>query len=463
MKLTNRFILVLLCSLNLTACSNFSASNLFSHYSEQNAELYSRINQGDYEQAQSLVKRDIAGDVLDNLERGRVSLLNQDNEASREWLNKSNDAVLEMQDKAVISLSQSTTSIGALAINDNLTEYEPADYELGFLHLYLALSYIRENKLDDALVEFKQANQVQENAKAIREKMLESESDKLNAQGISANLGSILARYPNATQSLSAVQNGYLFFLSGLMYETDGNINDAYIDYKRALALQPDNREIIDSVIRCATKLAANEDLSRLTAQYGNIEPMEKDQARLIVIQEQGVVSALQAWKQSLPIFNRKGQGVLYSFSLPVYPDQYSHSFQAPILNDEVLHGSLLTDVNLMARYQLHERVSSMLLRQVLRAVAKEQVRRQVSNEDPLSGLLVNVFNTLTEQPDTRSWLTLPAEIYSATQIVTAGESHLSVGRSNYEFETKPQGTTLVWVSRQGDNAVVWHKQLGSL
>ena len=463
MKLTNRFILVLLCSLNLTACSNFSASNLFSHYSEQNAELYSRINQGDYEQAQSLVKRDIAGDVLDNLERGRVSLLNQDNEASREWLNKSNDAVLEMQDKAVISLSQSTTSIGALAINDNLTEYEPADYELGFLHLYLALSYIRENKLDDALVEFKQANQVQENAKAIREKMLASESDKLNAQGISANLGSILARYPNATQSLSAVQNGYLFFLSGLMYETDGNINDAYIDYKRALALQPDNREIIDSVIRCATKLAANEDLSRLTAQYGNIEPMEKDQARLIVIQEQGVVSALQAWKQSLPIFNRKGQGVLYSFSLPVYPDQYRHSFQAPILNDEVLHGSLLTDVNLMARYQLHERVSSMLLRQVLRAVAKEQVRRQVSNEDPLSGLLVNVFNTLTEQPDTRSWLTLPAEIYSATQIVTAGESHLSVGRSNYEFETKPQGTTLVWVSRQGDNAVVWHKQLGSL
>lgn len=62
-------------------------------------------------------------------------------------------------------MSSTATSVGSLAVNDNLNEYEPADYELGFLHLYLGLNYVRNNDLDGALVEMRRANQVQEAAK----------------------------------------------------------------------------------------------------------------------------------------------------------------------------------------------------------------------------------------------------------------------------------------------------------
>jgi hypothetical protein len=462
-KLNRRIALALWCAFGLSACSNFSAANLFSHYSVQKKLLYDHVSQGDYQQAQLLAQDDVAGDILDNMERGRISLLNQDIDASRKWFEVSDTAVTAMQNKAVISLSDSAASVGALAVNDNLTEYDPADYELGFLHLYLALTYIQGNQLDDALVEFRRADQVQEKAKQIREAALAKEANELNSKGVSANIGSVLAQYPNAQKSLGAIQNGYLFFLSGLVFEADGNLNDAYIDYKRALALQPDNPTVVDSVIRTATKLGANQDLKSLIDQYGRVNELTESQARLIVIQEQSVVDALQAWKQSLPIFSSKGQGIIYSMTLPYYPEHPSGNFEALSIDGESLQGSLLTDVNVMARYQLHERISSLLLRQVFRVIAKEQVRQQVSKDDPLSGLLVNVLNTLTEQPDTRSWLTLPEQVYSASHIVSVGEHNLMIGGKNYSFNTQPQNTTLVWISRQSGQSVVWHKQLGKL
>lgn len=463
MKLNIRVALVITAAFSLAACSNFSAGNLFSHYSLQKKALYDEVSQGNYQQAQTLAQDEVAGDILDNMERGRIALLNQNNALSRKWLEESDVAVGVMQDKAVISLSDSASSVGALALNDNLIQYEPADYELGFLHLYLALNYIQENKLDDALVEFRRADQVQENAKRIREKTLANEEKELSAQGVSANIGSVLAQYPNATQSLSAIQNGYLFFLSGLMFEADGNLNDAYIDFKRALALQSENRVVIDSVMRTALKLGATQDLQSLTERYGPLEGLTGNQSRVIVIQEQGVVEPLQAWKQTLPIMSRRGQGVLYSMTLPYYPDQPLGRFSSLLIDGMPTEGALLADVNVMARHQLHERINSLLLRQVFRIVAKEQLRQQVSKEDPLSGLIVNVFNTLTEQPDTRSWLTLPQQIYGVSNIVSAGEHQLTMGDKTYQFQTQALGTTLVWVSRQGNQAVVWHKQLGQL
>jgi hypothetical protein len=462
-KVNIRIALVFIGTFTLTACSNFSTGNLFSHYSLQNQALYDQVSQGNYQQAQALAQKDVAGDILDNMERGRIALLNQDTALSRKWFEASDNAVGVMQDKAVISLSDSTSSVGALALNDNLIQYEPADYELGFLHLYLALNYIQENKLDDALVEFRRADKVQENAKRIREETFAKEEKDLAAQGVSTNIGSVLAQYPNATQSLRAIQNGYLFFLSGLMFEADGNLNDAYIDFKRALALQPENRVVIESVMRTAIKLGANQDLQSLTAQYGQFEKLTANESRVIVVQEQGVVEALQAWQQTLPIMSRRGQGILYSMTLPYYPDRPLGRFSALSIDGVALEGQLLADVNLMAQQQLHERLNSILLRQVFRIVAKEQLRQQVSKEDPLSGLIVNVFNTLTEQPDTRSWLTLPQQVYGSSHVVTAGEHQLTMGDKTYPFTTQAQGTTLVWISRQGSQAVVWHKQLGQL
>ncbi len=463
MKFNLRHLTISLTCVWLSACANFTAGNLFSHYSAQNSDLYQSVKAGDYQQATEEFSDYVAGDILDNLEKGRVYFLNRQYAESQSALELSDTAIRRQQDQAVISLSSTATSVGSLAVNDNLNDYQPADYELGFLHLYLGLNYLQNNSLEGALVEMRRANQVQEQARKSREAELEQAQREMQSKGVTPNLGSVLARYPDAGQTLQAVQNGYLLYLSALLYEASNDLNSAYVDYRRALAVAPENRAVIDGTIRVAKRLGMNEDLTQLTTRYGQSESLNDQQGRVIVIDEQGIVQALESWRLSLPLFDSRGNTALYSLALPYYPKQTTPRFAPLRLNDTELHSDRLTDVDLMAQRDLRERMPAMVIRQALRVVAKDQLRKEATKGDDVGNLIFNVLNTLTEQPDTRSWLTLPEAVNASSSVVDAGQQNLQVDGQNYTFTVPQRGTTLVWLSRQGNHATVWHKQLGRL
>nr|WP_075707943.1 hypothetical protein [Vibrio panuliri] len=458
-----RFIVLSMSALQLTACANFSAGNLFSHYSAQNQEVYQAVKRGDYAAAEQALPDDIAGDILDNFEKGRVYLLNNNAQQSQSSFELSDQAIRREQDKATVSITDTATSIGSLAVNDNLNIYYPADYELGFLHLYLGLNYVKENKLDDALVEMRRANQVQERARAERERQLENAQSEMESQGLTPNLGSVLAKYPDAGKKLQAVQNAYLMYLSALLYETDGDLNSAYVDYRRALAVMPDNRAVIDSTMRTARRLGMSDDLRLLQQRYGKAQANQAGKARVIIIQEQDTVEAMQDWRLSLPLYDSRGNGALYSLALPYYAPSQNVTLPPLRLNNSTVQSELLADVNLMAQQDLSERMPSIILRQALRVVAKDRIRKEAASKDDVGNLLFNVWNTLTEQPDTRSWQTLPAAVRSSSMMVEAGQQRLDIGGRSYQFSVSEGNTALVWLSRQGNNATVWHKQLGRL
>lgn len=446
----------------LSACSSLSPGNLFGHYSLQNQAVYNAVQVGDYQEAGSLAQDGVAGEILDNMEKGRVSLLNQDYPLSKQYFEASESAVRAQQEQAVISLSELAMDAGALAVNDNLTSYVPADYERGFLHLYLALNYLHSNALDDALVEVRKANQVQEMAKNKREQVLRAAEDKMASEGVRANLGAILSHYPDAGQTLQAVQNGYLFYLSALLYETAGELNNAYVDYRRALAVATENRQVINGIMRVARKLGMREDLALLEAKYGKATALPKGLSRIIILDEQGLVEQRDGWKLSLPVYTH-GRGTFYNLALPYYPNRPVSIYANLKLGGQTFSPSKLVDVNLMARQDLNERLPAMVMRQVMRIVVKEQLSRQAAEEEAVGNLLFNVWNMLTEQPDTRSWQTLPASVYSSSVVTTAGEHELSVGGQSYTLKVGAGQTLLVWISRQGDSATMWHKQLGAL
>lgn len=458
-----RLAFILGCSLALSACANLSAGNLFSHYSAQNGELHQLVKSGDYQQAEAALPDYVAGDILDNFESGRVYFLNQQYPESKEALGLSDRAVRVQQDQATVSVTQSAMSLSALAVNDNLNTYQPADYELGFLHLYLGLNYLKQNDLEGALIEMRRANQVQEQARKDREKDLESAQNQMEQQGLTPNLGSVLSNYPDAGKTLQAVQSGYLLYLSALLYEADNDLNSAYVDYRRALAVMPDNQQVIDGTKRVAKRLGMREDLVKLEQRYGKASYLEGGKGRVIVIDERGVVEALQGWKQALPLYDSRGDGAWYSIALPYYPQVQSEAFSPITLNNNHLSGSLLTDVNLMAQRDLSERMPSIVIRQALRVWAKDQLRKEAAKGDDVGNLLFNVWNTLTEQPDTRSWLTLPGEIYSASAVVEPGEQKMKINGQDYTFNVEAGRTALVWLSRQGESSTIWHKQLGNI
>ncbi|GAL25849.1 hypothetical protein JCM19239_1202 [Vibrio variabilis] len=448
----------------LTACAGLSAGNLFSHYTQQNTIVYQSVKSGQYEKAQAALPQDVvAGDILDNFERGRVDFLNADYPESKSALEVSDKAVRVQQDKALISISDTATSVGALAVNDNITEYVPPDYELGFLHLYLGLNYVQKNDLDGALVEVRRANRVQERARQAREKDLQSAENELKQKGLSPNLGSVLSRYPDAGNKLKAVQNGYLLYLSGLLYEASNDLNGAYIDYTRALAVAPDNEAVIEAAIRVAKRSGRNQDLVKLKKQYGDRQGVSEGQGRVIILEERGVVSAMQSWNLTLPVYDSQGNTALYTVALPYYVPTVSPKLPPVSLDSVSVKTDELVDVNLMAQQQLTENMPTILLRQALRVYAKDQIRKGTAKDDDVGNLLFNVWNTLTEQPDTRSWQTLPGSVNAASKIVKAGEHTVSVDGQDYTFEVRDRQTALVWVSRQGGSATIWHKQLGRM
>ncbi len=438
----------------LTSCANLSSGNLFSHYSAQNKGVYQAVEAGRYSKAvEALPEHNIAGTILDNMERGRVYYLDQKYADSMASFQKSDQAVKKWQNQPVVSISDTATDIGSLAANDNLNEYQPADYELGFLHLYLGLNYLNKNDLTGALVEMRQANQVQMKARQDRASELKSAQKQMQSEGISPNLGSVLANYPNAGKVLGEVQNAYLFYLSALLYETSGDLNDAYVDYRRALAVMPDNQQVINGTIRVANMLGMNQDLQLLLKRYGQPKTMQKDQARVIVIEEEGEVEARQEWKLSLPLYSSSG-GAIYSLSLPYYPKVEPERFSPLRLNDKKLPTDKLVNVNAMAENDLSERLPTIIIRQALRIYAKDQIRREAAAKGgEISNLILNLWNTFTEQADTRSWQTLPRNVYTASRFVKAGEQSVNVAGRDYEFNVKAGHTALVWISRQGGSA----------
>lgn len=465
MKLGLKLFGLISWALMASGCANLSAGNLFSHYSNQNQEMYMAVVAGEYVKAEQLHAEDVGGEILGHFEKGRLSFLAQDYQGSLSAFKVSDRAVRTQQERAIISVSETAISTGSLALNDNIRDYHPADYELGFLHLYLSLNYLQKNDLEGALVEVRRANQVQEAARKSRESELLAAEKDLKNQGMSANLGSVLARYPDAGKKLGAVQNGYLFYLSGLLYETSRDLNSAYVDYRRALAVMPDNQQVIDSTMYVAQKLGMREDLRLLEKRYGKAPSgLSKTQGRVIVFDEQGVVEALNGWRIDLPIYDSSNRWAIYSLALPYYANRGSQRFADVSLNGTQLNSSTLTDVNAMAQNDLNERVMSMVIRQAIRVWAKDRIRKEaIKNGDDVGNLLFNVWNTLTEQPDTRSWQTLPGQVKTASQIVKPGRQSLNLGDQDYQFDVPAQQTTLVWVSRQGAHSTVWHKQLGRL
>ncbi|MEL0642622.1 tetratricopeptide repeat protein, partial [Pseudoalteromonas aliena] len=72
--------------------------------------------------------------------------------------------------------------------------------------------------------------------------------------------------YPSMGNVTRDVINGfqiaYTFYLSALLYQSAKQYNDAYIDYKKALAIHPNNIYLQQDVMRLAKKHGFDEALS---------------------------------------------------------------------------------------------------------------------------------------------------------------------------------------------------------
>jgi hypothetical protein len=275
-----------------------------------------------------------------------------------------------MDQQEIISLSQQT---GSLITSELITEYKGEYSERLWVHTYLIMNYLLLYDNEDALVEAKQALK-------------------------------ILTQYPEPL-------NGDYFTraLIALCYENLLLLNDAYIEYKKLAELMPEPAPVASDLYRLCLKLGYTDEAEHYKnymAKRNMPFPRETQTGELVLFAGLGRSPIKIPANIVLPPSIR--------FSFPRYEDRPSEAAEIIVLDssDQAPSISISTDLNKVARASLQERMTEIIAKETARAASKEAIARAVGrNNEAWVEALTRLVLFLTEEPDTRSWQTLPASL----------------------------------------------------
>ena len=437
--------IIILLSLALSACAGTSFSDLFSNYNKQMQGVKNAQQQGNFEQAVSLLpeRNESNGSYgLSLLEKARLEFLANNHTQSQQDFALVYRQVQQAEQAAKIQLSRGIENIQAVVSNDNATRYDIHYYEQSMLHCYQALNYLNQNDLSGALVEIRRANLVQQKALQANQKALYDSQEEMTKKGVSSD--SLASKYPSMSTAIGKVKNGfqnaYTFYLSGVLYEATGQANDAYIDYKKALEIYPDNVTVQKDVWRLATKLGMSNDIQLFGNRFSSDITRGKNQGinnrqsltksgQLVVLVEQGIIPSKQEVSIHLPIFTSHNDMRFYSLALPSYQNRI-RQYSGLSLNyqGKTYQSQEIVRLQSLAAKQLQDEMPAIVTRQVVRIVAKEELRQQMKRKGgDVGNILAGLYNIASEKADTRSWSTLPDSIHILRLDLASGQQEVEL------------------------------------
>ncbi len=372
--------------------------------------------------------------ILYTMERGRYAQVFGNSDASMFDFRTSMDKIRENDEKALISASDVGANVAATLVNDNAIPYEGEGYERVLLHHYQALNYLMKKDIEGAGVEVRRANAEQDESLQRFEKELEKSRDEASEKRVNTN-DRITTQYAQMDEVAGKVknsfQNAYTFYVSGFIYELLQQPNDAYIDYKKALEIYPENRYLQKDVLRLAAKLDMREDLDELEQRFSMAHHQFTAEngagsGELLVLFEDGFVPQKHEIKIPIPV-SRSG---LVMLAFPMYTEKWSVQVPLRILSNNELIGSTepICDIRALAVKALKEKVPMIATRQIIRAVAKGATAAEAKKQmGELGQFAANIWNLVSESADLRSWLTLPANAQILRTTLPAGRYRLAL------------------------------------
>ncbi len=441
--------------------SGCATNSLFSPYPLQAEVIKQKIMAGEFSAAQMLLGKQSQGadKILYLMERGRISQIAGNIDASVQDFEQVLDLFEANEAAAKMTASGAISKAGAIMLNENAMPYRGETYERVFVHSFQALNFLNQRNLEAAAVEVRRANLEQQQA------LLEYEDDlnKAEQQDTKArNKAMILANNRNYKQKFSSLtslsskvknsfQNAYTFYISGLIYEINGEYNDAYIDYKKALEIYPDNSYLRGDVVRLARYLGMEEDLERIKGRVSEekMVSLAKGESRVVVLYEQGYAPEKQEINLFLDLY-----GVPNNMVFPTYVNHKKNyrPLVVGLSGDRLGETETIVEISAMAAKALEERLPGIIVRQGLRAIAREHWNDR--HQDNLFGALAGLGQLLLNRADLRSWLTLPAEVQILHTVVNGGQQTLTLSNGLYNDEmsiqVSPGQTTVIHVIAAG-------------
>lgn len=411
----------------LSACSSFSGSQLFTNYNQQIEPVRNALQRNDMVGASNLLPTLSPNNVsyaLNQLEKGRVMQLNQNFEQSKYDFEVAMTKIEEQNFAAAIEISKGLETTASFLTNDNVREYFIPFYEQTMVHTLQAMNFVALNDIESALVEIRRANLVQQQA-------LKANTRSLEKAALSANidLNHLYTSYPSMDSIIGNVKNGFqnafTFYYSGFLYEAIGEYNAAYIDYKRAIEIFPDNTYLQDDLLRLAKYLAFDNEYDLFKKQFNREAKTQNHRLTpVLIVFEQGLIPEKIESRIDLPIFTSRNDMRFYSVAMPSYVHQFSTSTALNVnIDNKQLTSEPIVNLSSLAAKDLKDRMPGIVARQVTRLIAKEEFRQSAArNGGDIGNIIATLYNLASERADTRSWLTLANNYQVAKTYLPDGE-----------------------------------------
>lgn len=377
-----------------------------------------RLSAGDYDTALSILResrdhyRD-ADTALYLMEEGLLAhYAGRFDESNRSLL----QAEARLEELYTRSLSRQAAS---LWINDNTVPFRGEDFEDALVNLFLALNYAGLGLYDEALVE----------ARQVDIELMQ------------------LTHFSRPASTDAYREDAFIRFIMGVLYESEGQLDDAFIAFRKAETIYRNAylpaygvatpAVVLEKLLRAAAQLGFEEEILHITAEYPGIEypplRLPPDSAEIFFLH-----------------YNGPGPQKIETFCSVPMPDGYVVKIAHPrfVVRDYAIAGSrlrlrnldsgreygckteLMEPVGEIAAASLEQRMEAIQTRALARATAKYLTTRALASaagkeSGDSTGALVqflgNVISVATENADLRHWRLLPDEIRFGRARIPAG------------------------------------------
>lgn len=317
------------------------------------------------------------------------------------------------RDLWTISVSREAASF---LINDYTRPYAGEDFERAMIHLMAAFGYIGMDDHEAALVEFRRLDT-----------LLTGLSDRYGEKNVYR-------------------EDAFARYVSGILFESGGFEDDAFIAYRRAYVAYKDYAkqygtfappELARDVCRLAARVDRQDDAENIGIDCadaaGDRPPGDyRDYGKVVFIGFRG--SAPRKAEDGLIVPTSAGP---VKIAFPRYvvspPSPLRGSFilekkgdgdgSTPEEQRIAADPRLAQNIGRIAVKNLEDRRARVIARMAARTAAKQVTIDRIAREAESDSLRfwLNLVNLFVERADTRSWRTLPGEIYMARLFVPPG------------------------------------------
>ena len=345
----------------------------------------------------------------------------------------------------------------SLLTSDNAKPYEGEKFERVLINLFMALNYVLLDRIDDALVEARKVNH---------------------------KLGVYNQQYK---KNVSYRDDAFIRYIMGMLYESGGELNDAFISYRKALYDYRYYRavygtgipaDLVHDCIKTAKTLGFGEEIEEIKKDFPDLAKNvssgadEKDYGEVVFIHLNGLAPSKAENRVQILLSN----GLFYVRSAEIGTDEQSDVNKAMDLAGSLsgdanisvafpefrkkqysIYGSsifeneqsvradsyIAEDVEEIAIKDLNDRMGLIMSKTIARAVVKyvladsggraleKTAKKKLGEGGEVAGWLAKKALTstasLTEMADRRSWQLLPAQFRIARLKLPPGDHNVTL------------------------------------